>query len=336
MQSNAKSEDNSKISKILFAAIFAGIIIVFGLLNPNFFTAYNFITILKHVSVIAIASLGLTFVIAVGHIDISFYLIACFAAMLMSWVISLGLSAFPAILVGLLGALGFALASGLAVGKAKLPDIIITIAIGTIAFGCAYLFSDGMKIYGNFSQSGISFLNDGNVFGIPTPVFLMLILFVVCFLILEKTKFGPYFYAIGSNKVAARFSGINVPLMIVIAFIACILLASLAGMINTASKGNGEVKTALTFLMPCYTAVFIGNAIFKKPCVLGTFLGALLVQFLSNGFTIINQPYYIGDLVTSAMLVLALLISTVNSKGSGLKHPKIKANKVSATGGMVK
>lgn len=323
MSTKVEQKDRSYITKICFAAIFAGVIIIFACLNQNFFTPNNFLTILKHVSVVAIAALGLTFVISVGHTDISFYLIACFSAMLMSWLIQLGFGAIPAILIGLAGAVAFGVASGIAVGVAKLPDIIITIAIGSIAFGCAYLFSEGMKIYDNFKTSGISFLNDGSVGGIPTPVFLMIVLFAVCYLILERTKIGTFFYATGSNSVAARFSGINVTLIIVSAFVICVVLASFAGMVNTASKGNGEVKTAFTFLMPCYTAVFIGNAIFKRPCVLGTFLGALLVQILSNGFTIINLPYYIGDLVTSTMLIVALLISVINVSGGG-KQKRIK------------
>ena len=305
------------LSFIAFVAIYVGVIIVFSCLNENFLVSRNFLTILKHVSVTGIAALGLTFVVAVGHTDVSFYLIACFSAMYMSWLISKGFGAFPAILLGLIGAAVFGIASGVAVGVARLPDIIITIAIGSIAFGCAYIFSDGMKIYTNFKTSGISFLNDGAVLGIPTPVFFMIILYIAGFIVLEKTRVGVAFYSTGSNKTAAWYSGINVRLTIVFAFIICILMSAFAGMINTASKGNGEVKTALTFMMPCYTAVFIGKAMFRRPCMIGTFLGAFLVQMISNGINLNSIPYYIGDIVTSCMLITALLISTLNQEDAG-------------------
>lgn len=319
-------KDKSNITKICFAAIFAIVIIVFGLLNENFFTPNTFLTILKNVSVIAIAALGLTFVIAVGHTDMSFYLIGCFSGMLMSWMISLGFSPVIAVLVGLLGAAGFGLAGGITVGVFRLPDIIITIAIGTIAFGCAYLFSDGQKIYDNMDTSGISFLNDGNVVGIPTPVFFMIVLYLILFLVLEETKFGTFIYSTGSNRVASRFSGINVTAIIIFAYVICIVLSSFAGMINTASKGMGDVKQSISFLMPCFTAVFIGNAIFKRPNALGTFLGAFLVQIMTTGIIMINVPYYIGDLITGALLIASLLISTINREGS-VKKSRRKASR---------
>lgn len=327
----AAVKDRGYLAKIIFAVIFALVIIVFTSLNKNYITLHNLSTILKHVSVVAIAALGLTFVVTVDHIDISFYLVACFSAMLMSWLISIGLSAFLAILIGLISAAFFGFLAGVAVGVVRLPDIIITIAIGTIAFGCAYLFSDGMKIYANFKTSGINFLNDGKILGIPTPVFFMFLLYLIAYIVLGRTKLGTFFYATGSNKTASRFSGINTVAIIVMAFMVCVIFTSFAGMINTASKGNGEVKTALTFLMPCYSAVFIGKAIFKRPCVLGTLLGALLVQMMSNGFTIINLPYYIGDLMTSCLLVLALLISTLNHNTSK-PSAKSKVNKKNMKG----
>jgi ribose/xylose/arabinose/galactoside ABC-type transport system permease subunit len=288
-------------------------------MTDGFFTLKNIAGIFKHVAIIAIAALGVTFVVVVGHTDISFYMIACFGAMLMSWTISLGLPGFPALLIGLLGGLVFGIASGAAVGIAKLPDIIITIAIGTIAFGCAYLFSDGSKIYQNFRQSGISFLNDGSIIGIPSPIFIMVVLYFIGFFVLELTTVGTFFYAMGSNKIAAYYSGINVPKFVMSAFIICVLLGTLAGEINTASVGNGEVKTALTFLLPCYTSVFIGNAIFRRPCVIGTFMGALLLQIVSNGFNHLNIKFYISDLSTAVLLVVALFISTLNNRNANEK-----------------
>ena len=324
-------KDKSIITKICFAAIFAGVIITFGLMNKNFLTINNFITILKNVSAIGIAALGLTFVIAVGHTDMSFYLVGCFSAMFMAWMVSMGLPPVAAILIALGGAFGFALASGIPVGVFRMPDMLITIAIGTIAFGCAYLFSDGQIIL-LLVGSPIGFLNDGRILGLPCPVFLMILLFVIFYIVLEKTKHGTFFYATGSNEVAARFSGINTTAIIIAAYVICVVLSSFAGMISVAAQGMGQVSVTITYLMPCFTAVFIGKAIFKRPNVIGTFLGALLVQIMSNGILLINQPYYVGDLITCGLLILSLVISTFNNEDS-LKLPKIKVPKAKAKGG---
>lgn len=305
--------------KVLFAAMFVVVIAVFGILNKNYISANNLITILRNVSVTAIAALGVTYVTTVGHSDMSFYLVACFSPMIMAWLASMGVNPAVSVLAGILGALVFGVIVGIAVGVFKLPDIIITIAIGTIAFGCGYLFSDGQKIYGIDS---IGFLNDGTILGLPTPVFIMLILYVLSYIILEKTKFGTYLHSTGSNHVAARYSGINVTAVVIVAYIICIVFASFGGMINTAAKGMGDVKQSLTTLTPCFTAVFIGKAIFKRTNVIGTFLGALLIQLMSNGFILIGKPYYIGDLITSVLLIVALLISTLNNKETVAKPTK--------------
>ncbi|MCT4544837.1 MAG: ABC transporter permease [Vallitalea sp.] len=314
-------------SIIIFFVLFAIVFFVFSSISKDFLSTRNIINILKHVSITAIAALGLTFVISVGHSDISFYMTACFSAMFMAWLISKGLSPIICIIAGLLGGAFWGTISGLAVGKFKLPDIISTIAIGSIAFGAAYLFSDGAFIYKNFLSSGIGLLNEAKVIGIPLPVIIMLVLYICAYILMEKSKYGRYFYATGSNKISAFFSGIKVNKVIVIAFITCGILAAISTMITTAAQGNGNVKSGLNLLMPCFSAVYIGSSVFKKPSVIGTFFGAVFISMMLNGFTLINVPYYYGDLVISVVLVVAILFSKIQIS-SGVKYKKRKSNKI--------
>jgi ribose/xylose/arabinose/galactoside ABC-type transport system permease subunit len=231
--------------------------------------------------------------------------------MFMSWLLQIGFAAPLAVLIALAGSLVFGFASGLAVGVGRLPDIISTIAIGVIAFGCSYLFSNGQKIY--VSKSNISFLNDGNIIGIPTPIFFLLLLYIVFWILLEKTKYGMYIFSTGTNRIAARFSGISTNKIIVFSYILSTLFASFSGMISTASRGNGDVMTTANFLMPCFTAIYIGSAIFKRPNLLGTFLGAFLVRMMIDGVLLMGIPYYVGDLMTSILLVISLLVSKLHN-----------------------
>ncbi|MBR2561602.1 MAG: ABC transporter permease [Eubacterium sp.] len=317
---------NGRLTKILFIAMYVVVVVVFGVLNKNYVTPLNLVTILRNVSVTAIAALGVTYVTTVGHSDMSFFLTANFAPMIMAYLASKGYP--PAVSIGMafVGAFGFGLLTAVAVAVFKLPDIIITIAIGTIAFGCGYLFSDGQKIY-NIESTG--FLNNGHILGLPTPVFFMILLYVISFIFLEKTKYGTFFHSVGSNPVASRFSGINVTAVVIVAYVLCVVLACFGGMINTSAKGMGDVKQALTTLTPCFTAVFVGRAIFKRPNVIGTFLGALLLQMMSNGIILIGKPYYVGDLITSILLIVALLISVLNDhEDKGVKEkPAVKESK---------
>jgi simple sugar transport system permease protein/ribose transport system permease protein len=308
---------------VIFFILFILVFSIFSFLSKDFLSTRNIINILKHVSITAIAALGLTFVISVGHSDISFYMTACFSAMLMAWLISKGVTPIVCIIAGLLAGACWGTISGIAVGKYKLPDIISTIAIGSIAFGAAYLFSDGAFIYKNFLSSGIGLLNEAKVIGIPLPVIIMLVLYIFAYILMEKSKYGRYFYATGSNKVSAFFSGIKVNRVIIISFVICGMLAAISTMITTAAQGNGNVKSGLNLLMPCFSAVYIGSSVFKKPSVIGTFFGAVFISMMLNGFTLINVPYYYGDLVISIVLVVAILFSKIQfSKGLKIKKKR--------------
>ncbi len=299
------------ISVVIFFLVLATVMFAFSMGSDKFFTVANFAQALKHLSNTSLVALGLTFVVVVGHSDMSFHFVSCFAGMTMSFFIGRGLPPLPSILFGLLGGLLFGFISGIAVGKFKLPDMIATIAIGSTAWGMAYLYSNGNYIYKNFLTSGIIRFSDGKLYGIPYPVLYLFGFYILGYILLQRTKYGRGFYAIGGNRVAAAFSGIQVENYIIAAFAICGLMASFTNIMMTAAQGNGNVKGGLVLLMPAWAAVFVGISVFKKPTVIGTFFGAFLIAIMQNGFTLLNAPFYIMDLITGATLIGAILISRV-------------------------
>lgn len=301
-------------SVLIFFVLLTIVMFVFSTLNENFMTVNNLTRALKHLSITSLTALGLTFVVAVGHSDMSFHFLSCFAGMTMSFLIGLGVPPLPSILVGLLAGALVGILNGIVVGKYKLPDMIATIAIGSVVWGIAYLYSNGSYIYKNFLTSGIITFSDGRIFGLPYPVIYLFGFYFIAYILLHRTRFGRGFYAVGSNRVAARFSGINVERYILIAFMICAFLASFTNMLLTASQGNGNVKGGLVLLMPAWAAVFVGISIFKKPSVIGTFFGAFLISIMQNGFTLMNAPFYIMDLIVGATLIGAILISKIDFK----------------------
>jgi ribose transport system permease protein len=230
------------LSSLLFLLVLAVVMIYFSSRSEYFLTETNFLRAFKNLANIAIVSLGLTFVIAVGYADMSFHFVSCFAAMTMSYFIGEGYEPLTSIFLGLLGGLVFGLIDGIAVGVFKLPDMIATIGIGSAAWGMAYLYSDGNYIYKNFFSSGIIDFSDAKWRGISYPIIYMVVLYVLAYILLHRTRFGRGFYATGSNKVAARFSGIRVNLYVIAAFVLCVVFASFGNMIRTAAQGNGNVK----------------------------------------------------------------------------------------------
>lgn len=309
-----KEFSSERFTIVAFFILFAVVCGIFQAFAPSFLTPASITTMLKTGATTAIAALGLTFVIVVNYSDISFYMSCCFSSMLMAWLIAKGLHPVVAVAGGLVAGAFWGTLSGLAVGKMKLPDIISTIAIGSIAFGAAYIFSDGAFIYDNFHTSGIISLSEGRFLGINASVWIMLLLYVAAYFLLERSKYGRQFYAVGANKKAAFFSGINVNRIIVLAFVISGTLAALAAIIYDAAQGQGNVKIGLNFLMPCFSAIYIGWSVFRKPCVIGTFFGALLATVITTGFTVLSIPYYWSDLTMAAVLILAIGLSKVEFK----------------------
>jgi ribose/xylose/arabinose/galactoside ABC-type transport system permease subunit len=305
------------VSVLLFFLVLAVVMFIFSMVSKYFFTIGNLAQALKHLSTTSLVALGLTFVVVVGQSDMSFHFVSCFAGMTMSFFIGRGLAPIPSIIFGLLGGLLFGFLCGIAVGKYKLPDMIATIAIGSTAWGMAYLYSNGNYIYKNFLTSGIITFSDGKFYGIPYPVLYLFGFYILGYILLQRTKYGRGFYAIGSNKVAAAFSGVQVERYIIAAFAICGFMASFTNIMMTAAQGNGNVKGGLVLLMPAWAAVFVGISVFKKPTVIGTFFGAFLIAVMQNGFTLLNAPFYIMDLIVGATLIGAILISRIEIKRKG-------------------
>jgi len=310
-----------RLPVVLFALLFVAVLITFQALQPAFLSLDNIINMAKSVSTTVIAAVGLTFVITTNRSDISFYMAACFSAELMAWLVSKHWHPVMAIVAGIVSGLLWGAISGVAVGRFKLPDIITTIAIGSIGFGMAYIFSDGAFIMENFIESKTHYLSEMRIAGIPLPVYIMAIIVVASYFLLERSKFGRGFYAVGATEKTAYLSGINVNLILISAYVICGVLAAIAAMIMTARQGYGNVKITMSILTPCFTAVYIGKSVFKRPCVIGTFLGALLVTVISTGFTSINIPFYWSNLVTGIVLIVAILLS---GAGQGGKVRRVK------------
>ncbi len=317
---NKKFVLKDNIPLIAYALIFISVITFFQSMNHSFLSVNSIVNMIRTVSANAIAALGATFVVIIAGSDMSFYMTSCFSAMTMSFMIQEGFHPVIAILGGCAAAIFWGLIIGISIGKYKFPDIIMTIAVGSIAFGAAYIYSNGTFIYDNFMESGIRELSEFRILNIPLPVYIMATLYIASFILLHKTKHGRSFYAVGANKKSAYLSGVNVTAIIIVAYVVCSLFAGVSTMISTAAQGNGNVRVGLNLLMPAFSSVFLGFSILKRPCVIGTFMGAILTSVMTNGFIVINVPYYYGDMVIAAMLLIAIALS----KADGLFKVKVK------------
>lgn len=289
-----------------FAVLLLTIGGVFAALSPQFSSLDNISAIFRHMSADGLAALGLTFVIVVRRADLSFPGIASFGAMTAGWLIASGYSLLGCIAGGVAIAIVCGVINGFAIGEMGLPDIVTTIATGSIAYGLSYIYSNGATISDNFMTSGITSINDQTIAWIDEPVFFMLLLYVLAWFILHRTRYGRCFYATGENARSASFSGIRVRIYILVAFAICAATASWAGILHCAEAGQADVDAGSTFLMPAWASVYLGAALFGVPSVPATFAGALLISTMLNGFTLLSVPYYYSNAIVSFVLIVAI------------------------------
>jgi ribose transport system permease protein len=292
---------------LAFAAIVVVVACVFQSLTPTFLTAENLRGLLRHMAINGLASLGLTFVIVVRHVDLSFPGVASLGAMTLGWLISTNAPLLEAVCGAMAVGAAFGLLNGIAVARLKLPDIVTTIATGGLAIGLAYFYSDGTTISQNFMMSGLLDLNDAKVFGIDEPFAILLATAVIAYLVLHTSRAGHAFYATGENPVSARFSGIGVHRTVVLAFIICGVTGCLAIMLLVASAGASDVTAGNQLLMPAFAAVYLGAALFGRPSVPATMAGTLLMSMMLSGFVLLATPYYYSDAIVSTVLIVAIL-----------------------------
>ncbi|MFB2551990.1 ABC transporter permease [Ensifer soli] len=293
---------------IAFVALVAVLAGAFALYEPRFLSSQNLSAVTRHMAANGLAALGLTFVIIVRKFDLSFAGTASFAAMTIGFLIANGFDLWFCILVGLAAGAAVGAVNGLAVSYFRLPDIVTTIATGSIAGGLAFLYSRGRTIFQNFMNSGIIDLNDARILGYSVSFFFLLLVYALAWFFMSRTRYGASFQATGENPVSAYFSGVPTKLYTFLAFVICGMTSVLAVVLILAESGTADTNEGANLLMPAYAGVFLGAALFGGTSVLATLAGTFLITMLLDGFSLLGVPYYYSDGVVSAILLAGVLL----------------------------
>ena len=304
-----------------FLIVIALSFIGFGLAQPAFWSWPNLFSILLGVTIYGILALGVTFTLVIDGFDLSVGSTAAMSVMMASYcMVVLEMSGLSAVLVCLsIGAL-IGLINGLLIVKVKIPDLLATLGMmfliqglqlipsGGRSIGTGMMLADGEEAMGEFSESFL-YLGQGRVFElIPMPVIFMLILGVIVYILLEHTRWGRVFYAIGGNAEAARLVGAKVDHYRIMAYVLSGTIASFGGVLLAARVGRGDVSSGSGLLLDAVGAALIGFAVLgaRKPNAFGTIVGAIFVGMLLNGLTMLNLPYFWQDFIKGTVLVAAL------------------------------
>jgi inositol transport system permease protein len=306
------------LSKYNFLIILLVMVVVSSLLSPAFLSPRNILNILRQMSITTIIAFGTTFVIIAGMIDLSTGSVAALAGVIGTSVYVLTGSVWLGLAAGLaVGALA-GLVCGFFITRFDLPPFIVTLAMMTGARGLALLYTGGMPI---INIGDFSILGQGYLFGIPIPILLMFLVFLVLGLILKRTRLGRYTYAIGNNEDAAIASGIDVTRFKMIIFTIAGTCTGLAGVILMSRINSGQPSAGLMYELDAITAAVVGGTSLSTGGVgtmVGTLAGGMIVAILCNILNLTNVSPYWQQILKGVVIVLAVIMDMkTKAKKSG-------------------
>ena len=312
-------KENKVVNQIKDKAIWVVLVvlvIVFTAANPRFINPNNLLTLLRQVSMYGIASIGMTFVILLGDIDLSIGTIISFVNIICAYMmVNMGVNPVFAVLISLAAATLIGVLNGFMVSSVGIPAIIATYASQTAFYGLALIICGGMPISG--LPKGFEMLGQGYIWVIPIPVIIMIIFFAIGSFILNKTYFGRYFYAVGGNVEAAKLSGIRVGRIKYLVFAISGFFAGLAGIVMLSRTASGNASNGADgFEFEVITCVVLGGVSITGGLgkMSGVVAGTFIIGALKNGMVLMNVNSYVQKIVMGVVLALAVGFDCLQNK----------------------
>lgn len=302
---------NSGLDRFSGLYVLAGVIVLFGVWVPNLFlTALNLRVILGGQAVTAIAAFAVLVPLACGTFDLSVAGTLGASLMIVLELQSRGINPVIAVLVSLaFGALIGAI-NGVVVIRFKVDSFVATLGMSSVLTAVAYWVSGGFEITQGISSSFVRVAN-AQWLTIPAPVYYMVIIGLILWVFLDLRPTGRSLYAVGGNARAARLAGIRVDRLVLLSLVVSGFLAALAGVLLASLLGSGNPTVGPPYLLPAFTAVFLGATQIKRGRVNvpGTVIAIYLLATGVKGLQLVGAPSYINDLFNGIALILAVALA---------------------------
>ena len=304
--------------------VLALLVLVGAIVAPNFATGVNLINILEQVSVLGLTTIGLTFVVLIGRLDLSLEGIVGFAPMLAAVCLvpataggfGIELPSWMGLVValGTAGLIGYF--NGFMVVRVGLNPFISTLGLLVLLRGGVLIVSNGRSIYS--PGPALTYLGSAKIFGLPVSVLVFVLVAVVIGLVFKYHRYGRALYAIGGNEDAARAAGINVDRVIWSAFVFAGLLAGLAGVLMTGRLDSAVTTQGQGIIFSAFAAAVIGGVSLGggRGTMVGLVSGVLLIGVINNLLTLAQVPSFYVQASTGAVIILAAVLTTVASRRS--------------------
>jgi ribose transport system permease protein len=292
------------------------IILLFTVMNSNYLSFRNMMNVLYAASIIGLLSIGMTYLMIAGHIDLSCGAIAGMSGAIMAvllrdtviehWPLAFLFVVIVALLVGALNAV--------LVNVFELQPFIATLATASVCTGTSYLLSGGRAVL--VENAALIRIGSDRLFGVPITVIIMIVLFVIFGFILARTVFGRSVYMIGGNEVASKLAGLKPKIITSVCYLMSAVIASLAGVLVTARMHSAMPGAVSGSEFDAITAAVLGGVAFigGRGNLVGCFIGLIIIQCFANGLTVLGVNSFWQVVAKGVLLIAALIFDYVRRK----------------------
>ena len=295
-----------------------GLVILFAVissLNSSFIDPSNLKNLLRQVSINALISFGMTFVILTGGIDLSVGSILALSSVLMGSFIKSGNNPIVGIVLACVMGAVLGAVNGLVITKGKVAPFIATLATMTIIRGFTLVYTNGNPISSLTESEAFHSFGQGFFMGLPVPAIMMLLMFAVSYFILHKTTLGRKTYAVGGNEKVSFIAGIKIDRIKIFAYTITGFLCGMAGAILTSRLNSAQPTAGTGYELDAIAAVVLGGTSLSggKGRIVGTIIGALIIGTLNNGLNILNVSSFYQQVGKGIVILLAVLMDRKKS-----------------------
>lgn len=309
-------------------AVFLGtLIVVFSALMPDTFpTAFNLRTMLNTQSVVLLLALAEMVPLSTDNFDLSVgYLVGLVHIVMISLqnVTALPWGVIVVIMIAMGAVYGFI--NGTLITRVGIHAFIATLGSGTILYGIGFWVTGGAQVLGKDLAAG--FLKLGlNVFGIPIPIFFVIVIGAILWLVYEYLPLGRYFYALGANVRAAELVGISRVKYVTLTFIISSVIVSIAGVILASQLRVGQISTGPNYLLPAFTGALLGATSIRpgRMNVGGTVVAVLMLAVAVSGLQQMGAEFFVEPLFNGSMLIVAVSFAVYTARRRVLTTVKME------------
>jgi len=294
--------------------VFAVMFVALSFFVPFFFTVQNMVGLALSVSMVGMVACTMLFCLASGDFDLSVEGTVVLAGVLCAVVMNATNSIALGVLAGLAGSALVGFLNGAIIAKLKINALITTLAMLYIVRGLSFIASNGSAV--GISQESFFNLGNGALFGLPNPVWITAVLFVVFGVLLNRTTYGRNTLAIGGNKDAARLAGIPVDRIKIIIFTVQGLVSGAAGIILASRMTSGQPNSSVGFALDVISACVLGGVSLTGGIgtMSGVVVGVLIMGTLQNAMNLMNIPTFYQYLAKGGILLAAVVFDQIKQK----------------------